>query len=239
MVTQAVSVATLIVLLKGLCEAGSPARVALDGDKFTEPHRVLLEELLAELVSAEVSGADAELAALSVELGALDSANDREASALPGVLSHAIVLLDDDPALAEELEAALAVMRGDGIIKLTRSRYDAIGGHAAQRVQRMTPALRAALEQIKLGKHTLLDRFDRWAARAAQLSATELKRVSHAAQHKASPGVMPADLARLKRDTIRRLNKLIDAIDDSALSPDARAAILAPIQKASDDAKAG
>lgn len=239
MMNHSVSVATLIVILKGLCEQGSPTRRALEADPFTAPHMPLLEGFLGRLVSAVAGGADPVVAASGEALRALDNANDRDVSGLTWTLRGLIALLEEEePALAGELEQALEVMVGSGLVQLTGARYDAIGGYAAQRDQRMTPALRAAMGKIKLGKHTLLDSFERWVGRAAELSAKELERVALADKHKANPGTTPADLARLKRDTIHRLNKLIAAIDDSAMSHDLQRAILAPIEKAAADARA-
>jgi hypothetical protein len=240
MMNHSVSVATLVVILKGLCEQGSPTRRELEADPFTAPHLPLLEAQLGQLVSAEASGEDPVVAALGVELGALDGANDRDVSGLTGLLRGAIALLEDeDPALAGELEQALEVIMEDGgVLQLVRARYDAIGGYAAQRDQRMSPAMRAAMGKIKLGKRTLLESFERWVTRAAELSAKELERVALADKHKTNPGTTSADLARLKRDTIHRLNKLIAAIGDSALSRDLQRAILAPIEKAAADARA-
>jgi hypothetical protein len=239
MMSHKVSVATLITLLTSLCEQGS-IRQALDGDAFTAPHMPILEGQLGQLVSAQLSAADTTLATLGVELGALDTASDRDSSALVGLLrSSAALLEDDDPALAQALTEAADVMEGDGLIQLTRARYDAIGGHAAQREQRMGATQREALEALKLGpNHTALDRFERWVSRAVELSGKEVTRAGVAAQRAAQPTISPADLARLKRDTIHRLNRLIDAVGDSALSGELRAAILSPLQKASDEARA-
>jgi hypothetical protein len=239
MMNHSVSVASLIVILKGLCEQGSPTRRALEADPFTAPHLPLLEAQLGQLVSASSSGADQRVAALGVELGGLDDHNDRDVGGLIGTLRGAIALLEDDePALAGELGQALEVMVGSGLVQLTGARYDAIGGYAAQRDQRMSPAMRAAMQKVRFGKKTLLESFERWVTRAAELSAKELERVALAAKHKTNPGTTSADLVRLKRDTIHRLNKLIAAIDDSALSHDLQRAILAPIEKAAADARA-
>jgi hypothetical protein len=233
------SLSALIVIIEELCDSAKPTRAKLESDDFSRPHVQGLSALLPSLRTAHVTGSvlDEPIAALVVELGALDGRCDQIVGGLWRVATGAAMLAqEDDPTLASALEAAASVFAAGGLNRLTTARYDSIGGEAQRRFAQLTDAHKAALEEIKVGARSLLDYLDDWVALAVELSSQETKRQQLIEANKTAPRMTTGQVLALRRDAIRRVQRLIDSLEDSAISEEDKALILAPIEAASNAA---
>lgn len=224
--------AELIVALKRICDVHGDVRPVLAADADTAPHLPHLDRLLARLEAGDVVGnaLDAQIAALIERLGLLDASGDQGVGGMWRVGQGAAMLSEEeDLELSQGLRAFVAVLEEGGVNKLTRARYDRIGGEAVERAARVSAEARAAMERVVIGGKTLAAYFDGWVAQAEELSALEAKRRELEAARSDAPQVTALDLLRLRQEGTRRLNRLLEALEDSGIAEAERRRIAAPL----------
>jgi hypothetical protein len=141
----------------------------------------------------------------------------------------ALLSEEEDLELSQGLRAFVAVLAEGGLNQLTHAKYDRIGGEAVERAARLSAEARAAMERVKIGDKTLAEYFDAWVAQAKELSALEAKRRELEAARPTAPQVTALELLRLRQEGTRRLNRLLEALEDSGIGEAERRRIAAPL----------
>ncbi len=241
-VSSYMTLAALIVQIKRICDPSGDVRPVLEQQAATAHHLPHLDTLLARLIAGqgEATALDEEIGRYAVRLGLLDAEGDRSVGGMWRTGEGAAMLSEeDDLALSEGLRGFVAVLEEGGVNSLTRARYDSIGGEALQRAKKLKPEARAAMERVVIGGATLADHFDRWVKVAEELSELENKRIELITASSAAPSMTSGDLLRLRREAVRRLNRLVDGVEDSGLPAAEQERILKPLAQASEEAAAG
>ena len=113
------------------------------------------------------SKARADIRALTEQIGRLDYRHDKKARALNGHLS-ALAEGADSPALEARYTELLTHLFPNGL-RATQLPYVEQSGAAVALVESISEELRAKLESVPLGEHTLATLFDQWMDAAREL----------------------------------------------------------------------
>ena len=215
-----------------LSEPSSEIRQMLNSDPFTQPHAARLEQELTDYISAERRNAPMveQIQSITAQLTLLDAASDQQMSGLARTLQGIIQLTQDD-STRQGLQEALSALQHVGISSMIRSRYDAVSGFATTLNKALSPSARQALSAVTFDNATLEQMLDAWIERAHRISALEQQRSELLANNTTPPPIHTADIQRLLRDVIRRINRIITSLPDSSISTEDQRRILAPIQQ--------
>ena len=169
------------------------------------------------------------LAKAQQKCAALDTAHDRKARGLDKVLDGLSELTDDED-LAAALQEARSEVLGPAGAAVVRWSYtdEAVNAHLAD--ERISPATKALLADVKAGDRTAARWMKDWQSVAQKLGDAETERA--AIEAAPAKGQTPADAVRARNATIRVINAFRSMLDLDQADDETRAAILGPLDAA-------